>query len=90
MNINSFLMAELKKLKDDQKRLNDELLAVKIQNMNLTSRLDSALQFSSAVPRYVVVLMYRYCFIIILLIKPLKGYILIYSLSSFYKLIIIW
>jgi hypothetical protein len=43
MNINAFLMSELSKLKDDQKRLNDELLSLKIQNMKLTAKLENAI-----------------------------------------------
>jgi hypothetical protein len=34
-------MGELKKLKDDQRRLQDELLAMKIANMKLTSKFDN-------------------------------------------------
>jgi hypothetical protein len=41
MNINALVMAELKKLKDDQQRLNEELLALKIQNMKLSSKIDN-------------------------------------------------
>ena len=35
LNINTFLMQELKKLKDDQERLNSEILSLKIQNLKL-------------------------------------------------------
>jgi len=41
MNINSFMMTELKKLKEDQQRLQDELLAMKISNMKLNTKFES-------------------------------------------------
>jgi hypothetical protein len=34
-------MAELKKLKDDQRRIDTELLELKLQNMKLSSQLDN-------------------------------------------------
>jgi hypothetical protein len=41
MNVNAFVMAELKKLREDQRRLNDELLSLKIANMKLSAKIEN-------------------------------------------------
>lgn len=41
VNINSFLMSELRKMREEQKRLHEEILALKLQNMQLSSRVDA-------------------------------------------------
>lgn len=47
--MNQYILAELSKVKKDNKRLNDELLALRMENMTLHSRLES--QISSG-PQY--------------------------------------
>ncbi len=41
MSINAFLMSELKKVKEDQRRLQDELLTMKLANMKLVSNIET-------------------------------------------------
>lgn len=41
-NLNIYFMKELKKLKGDQKRLDDEVLHLKLENSNLSARLKTS------------------------------------------------
>lgn len=45
-------MEELKRLKEEQRKLNEEILALKIQNMNLTNKLESSLLQTCTQPVY--------------------------------------
>ena len=42
--MNQYILAELAKVKKDNKRLNDELLALRMENMSLSSRIEARIQ----------------------------------------------
>lgn len=43
LQVNPWIMDELKALREEQKRLNEEILALKLQNLTLSNKLDSTL-----------------------------------------------